>query len=340
MKKAILMGLEKIEVHQDKIPEPGPGEVRLQVRAAGICGTDVEIFKGNYPTGWEIIFPYQMGHELSGTIDAVGANVPKAFKVGDRVVPDGRIACGYCTFCRKGQINACANMGYTSGGFKEYSIYNYKALVHIPENVSFQDAAMAEPISCTLYGNEKLDIKTGDFGVVIGDGAIGLLHAQLLKSRGAEVAIVGLLENRLKAAGELGIDHVINAGKVDPVEEIKKLTNGYGANQVVVAVGVELALRQALLMAGRYGQVLYFAANMKESCNMPMDLIHYSELKVIGSYDSTTAYFEKALRAISTGAIKAGSLISHTYSLDEAETAFRLAKSGEGIKIMIMNKEK
>jgi L-iditol 2-dehydrogenase len=329
----------KFEVQEDSLPEPGPDEVRIRVRAAGICGTDLEVYRGHVPAGWVVEFPFQMGHELSGVVDAVGDNVPNA-KVGDRVVPDGRVPCGYCSFCRKGQVNACENAGYNAGGFREYSVYNYKAVVPVPDNVSFEEAAMAEPISCTMYGNEKLDVGIGDFAVVIGEGAIGQLHAQLLKSRGARVAMVGLIEDRLKVGKKLGVDHVIDANKADPVAEINELTGGYGADVVVVAAGVEAVLRQALEMAGRYGQVLYFAANMKEMNSMPMDLIHYKELKVIGSYDSTTSHFEKALRALSVGKVDAKSLISHMFSLDETEKAFSYANEGKGMKIMITNKEK
>jgi len=329
----------KFEVQEDSLPEPGPDEVRIRVRAAGICGTDLEVYRGHVPAGWVVEYPFQMGHELSGVVDAVGENVPNV-KAGDRVVPDGRVPCGYCSFCRKGQVNACENAGYNAGGFREYSVYNYKAIVPVPDNVSFEEAAMAEPISCTMYGNEKLDVGIGDFAVVIGEGAIGQLHAQLLKSRGARVAMIGLIEDRLEVGKKLGVDHVIDANGTDPVAEINELTGGYGADVVVVAAGVEIVLRQALEMAGRYGQVLYFAANMKETNSMPMDLIHYKELKVIGSYDSTTSHFEKALRALSAGKVDAKSLISHTFSLDETEKAFSYANDGKGMKIMITNKEK
>ena len=339
MKKIMLTEPGKFELMKEALPEPGRGEVRLRVQAAGVCGTDLEVYKGNFPDGWDVVFPFQLGHELSGIVDAVGPGVPESFKPGSRVVPDGRITCGYCSFCRRGQFNACENMGYNAGGFREYSVYHFKSLVHIPDNVSFKQAAMAEPISCTIYGNDKLDVKIGDFAVVIGDGAIGLLHAQLLKSRGAEVALVGLLENRLKAAGQIKIEHVIDGNQNDPVAEIGKLTSGYGANQVVVAAGVEEALKQSLQMSGRYGQVLYFAANMKEECSMPMDLIHYKELKLIGSFDSTTAHFEQALRAIATGAIDVDFLITNTFDLKDTEKAFKSAIEGNCIKTMIINEE-
>ncbi len=336
MKRGLLMEPGRFGVREDVLKEPGENEVRIRVEAAGICGTDLEVFHGRVPSGWSIEYPFQMGHELCGIVDAVGKGVPNV-SVGDRVVPDGRIPCGYCRFCRRGQVNACEHAGYYSGGFQEYSIYRYQALTAVPEGVSALEAAMAEPISCTMYGNEKLSVEIGSLAVVIGEGAIGLLHAQLLKSRGAVTAVVGLIPERLETARSLGVDYVINAAQTDPVAEIQKISGGYGADIVVTAAGGESVLSQALQMAGRYGQVLYFAANMQETCTMPMDLIHYKELKLIGSYDSTTYHFGQALKAISVGSIRAKELISDIFPLDEIQAAFDKAASGKGMKILITN---
>ncbi len=336
MKIALLMGPLDIEIQQQEIPQPGPGQVRLKVAAAGICGTDIEAYKGHQPKGWTITYPFRMGHELSGVVDAVGEGVT-AFKVGDRVVPDGRIPCGRCSQCRQGHVNACTNGGYTSGGFMEYSIYGVNSLTKIPDNLGFEQAAFTEPASCCLYGNSKLDVKVGDFAVVIGDGAIGILHAQLLKSRGAQVALVGLLPERLRVATELGIHHVINAKETDPVQAVRELTGGVGANIVVCAAGAQAILAQALEMSARYGQLLYFAATMRDQLTLDLDTVHYKEMKVIGSYDSTTAFFEQALRAMSLGLIKVDPLITHRFPLDDAKEAFEAARNMLGLKVMITN---
>lgn len=336
MKIALLMGALDMKVHQQPLPEPGPGQVRLKVASAGVCGTDIDAYKGHQPKGWTITYPFRMGHELSGVVDAVGEGVT-AFRPGDRVVPDGRIPCGRCSQCRDGHVNACTNGGYTSGGFMEYSIYNQSALTRIPENLNFDQAAFTEPLSCCLYGNRKLDVKVGDFAVVIGDGAIGILHAQILKSRGAEVALVGLLPERLKVAGDLGIDYLIDASRVDAVSRVNELTGGLGANIVVCAAGAEAVLAQALSMAARYGQVLYFAATLREKLTLDLDLIHYKELRLIGSYDSTTAFFEQALKAMSLGIINVDPLITHRFGLDQAQEALDAAKNMLGLKVMIVN---
>ena len=336
MKIALLMGPLDIQIQQQETPQPGPGQVRLKVAAAGICGTDIEAYKGHQPKGWTITYPFRMGHELSGVVDAVGEGVT-AYKVGDRVVPDGRIPCGRCSQCRQGHVNACMNGGYTSGGFMEYSLYSQNSLTKIPDNLSFEQAAFTEPASCCLYGNSKLGVKVGEFAVVIGDGAIGILHSQLLISRGAQVALIGLLPERLQVAKDLGIHHVIDASKVNAVQTIRELTGGIGANIVVCAAGAEAILAQALEMSARYGQLLYFAATMRDKLTLDLDTVHYKEMKVIGSYDSTTAFFEQALHAMSLGLIKVDPLITHRYSLDDAKEAFEAARNMLGLKVMITN---
>ncbi|QRN85942.1 alcohol dehydrogenase catalytic domain-containing protein [Clostridia bacterium] len=338
MKIALLEGKEKVVVRDVEMPEPASGEVRIKVAFAGLCGTDIEAYKGNAPKGWVITYPFRMGHELSGVVDKVGPDVTD-LKVGDRVVPDGRLPCGICSMCRSGHVNACTNGGYTSGGFMEYSVYPRKCLVTVPDGLPMDHAALAEPLSCCLYGDKKLDVSVGDFAVVIGEGAIGIMHAKLLQLRGAKVAIVGLMKERLDIAKNMGIDYTIDAGKVDAVETVMELTGGKGANQIVIAAGAAPVFGQALEMAARYGQVLYFAANMKDSISLESDYIHYKELSVIGSYDSTTWHFEQALKVLAEGMIDGDALISHKFALEDISEAFLTAVKRDGLKIMIKNEE-
>ena len=335
MKAALLSEPLKMVIQEQEMPVPGPGQVRLKVQAAGICGTDIDAYKGNQPRGWTITYPFQMGHELAGVVEAVGEGVTD-FKVGDRVVPDGRKPCGHCSQCRQGHVNACTNGGYYSGGFREYSVYDTSALCRVPDNLTFEQAAFAEPLSCVLYGNSKLDVRPGDFAVVFGDGAIGIMHAQVLKARGATVALAGLVPERLEVAKKVGIDYTINSKEEDPVEVVNKLTGGNGANQVVSAAGVPSVLRQAIDVAARYGQVLYFAATLKPEVSLDLDLIHYKELRLIGSYDSTTAFFEQALRVISQGAVKVDPLLTHRYKIDDAQEAMEAARTMAGMKVMFV----
>ncbi|KUO50083.1 MAG: hypothetical protein APF76_06355 [Desulfitibacter sp. BRH_c19] len=336
MKAAVLIKPLKFQIIEIEQPEPGPFEVRIKVKAAGICGTDLEAYKGNSPKGWTIQYPFQMGHELSGVVDKLGTEV-QGFKIGDHVVPDGRLVCGRCINCHKGHFNACLNAGYTSGGFKEYSVYPFQNLVKIPNGVSFEEAALTEPLSCCIYGTSQLNIPLGCNAVVIGDGPIGLLHAQILRSRGAKTTIIGITKERLEVAKGLGFDSIINAENQDMVEEVKHITGGYGADIVISAVGNEKVLEDALIISARKGQVLYFAAVMKDKIQLDLDLVHYKELRLIGSYDSTLANYRDALKLMFLNQIDVKPLITHSFYLTDIKQAFEAAHSQQGMKIVIKN---
>ena len=334
MKAALLNEPFNFEIVEQEIPEPGPFEVRLKVAAAGICGTDIEAFSGKIPKGWTIKYPFQMGHELSGIVDKMGTRVT-GFSLGDRVVPDGRLTCGGCLYCHRGHFNACLNAGYTSGGFKEYSLYPFQNLVKIPDEVSMEEAALTEPLSCCLYGINKLHVPLGSHGVVLGDGPIGILHAQLLRNQGTKTIIVGITKERLNLAKDLGFKYVIDAQTQDPVEAVKEITCDHGADIVILAVGSEKIMEQALYMSARKGHILYFAAILKDQIQLPLDIIHYKELKLIGSYDSTLANYRDALKLMSWGQVDVKSLITHSFCLTDIKSAFETACSRQGMKIII-----
>ena len=333
-------------IFQDReVPEPGPGQVVVQVAACGICGTDLNAFIGKKPKGWKIVFPFQMGHELSGIVRAVGPGVPdeEGLRVGDRVVPDGRLPCGYCRYCRRGHENLCLNQGYIAGGFAQYAVYPYRNLLRVPDGVDLVEAALAEPLACCINGNNKLvDVPLGGVALVLGAGPIGLMHLQLLKSRGLKTIAADLKEIRREAARAIGADYVIKAElaqQVDPglVEQVKEITGGLGADVVVSAAGLDPSvLEEALQMAARQGQVLYFAATLSDPVTLNLDVIHYRELRLVGSHDSTRADYEKALAILGSGGVKAGPIISHRYPLDQIYDAFRFANTRTGLKVVIV----
>lgn len=338
MQVAYLTGPLHFEMAEEEIPEPKPDQVRIRVAAAGICGTDMEAFLGHTPRGWQIRYPFKMGHEVAGIVDQVGADVT-TFQPGDRVVPDGRITCGSCFHCRRGNFSACLKAGYISGGFMEYSVYPEKNLVPIPNSLSTDHGALTEPLSCCLSGRSKLQVSLGDRAVVIGDGPIGIMHAQLLKRSGAQTVLIGISEEKLGVAQKVGIDTVLNGKKRDTVAEIRRLTGGRGADIVVVASGHEKILEQGLLMAARKGQILYFAAALKDRLTLPLDIIHYQELKVIGSYDSTIADYENALQVMAAGQVMVEPLISRRFALKDIQKAFEQAVKREDLKILIQNEQ-
>lgn len=336
MKIARLQEPQRMQVEEMEKPKIGPDEVLVKVAACGVCGTDVEAYLGKVPRGWTITYPFRMGHELAGTVVEVGANVTHV-KPGDRVVPDGRLTCGYCYACRRGMFSACENQGYFSGGLAQYSNYPFQNLTKIPDGVSLEEAAFAEPLACVINGQSKLQVPFGAVAVVIGDGPIGLLHLQLLRHQGAFTVMVGLLDHRLALARELGANVVIDAGQEDVAQVVRQASGGRGADVVVNAVGKAAVLKQAIDIAARRGQVLYFAATLEPTVELDLDLIHYKELRLIGSYDSIVAQYEQALALINAGIVKVQPLISHRLPLEQVQTGFEIARKQEGVKVLIVH---
>ena len=331
LQEPLKMGIEELEK-----PTIGPAEVLIKVAACGVCGTDVEAYQGNVPRGWSITYPFRMGHEVAGTVVDVGENVTNV-KPSDRVVPDGRLTCGYCYYCRRGLFSACQNQGYFSGGLAQYSNYPFQNLTKIPEGVSMEEAAFAEPLACVINGQSKLEVPFGSVAVVIGDGPIGLLHIQLLRHQGAFTVMVGLLDHRLDVAKKLGANVVIDASREDIEQVVREVSDGRGADIVVNAVGKAAVLRQAIDLAARRGQVLYFAATLEPKVELDLDLIHYKELRIIGSYDSIVAQYEQALALINADIIKAKLLISHRLPLEEIQFGYEIARKQEGVKVLIIH---
>jgi L-iditol 2-dehydrogenase len=325
-----------MEVETLEKPGVGPDEALIKVAACGVCGTDVEAYQGKVPRGWTITYPFRMGHEVAGTVVEVGQNVTNV-KPGDRVVADGRLICGYCYYCRRGMFSACENQGYFSGGLAQYSNYPFQNLTKIPEGVSLEEAAFAEPLACVINGQSKLEVPYGSVAVVIGDGPIGLLHIQLLRHQGAFTVMVGLQEHRLAVARELGTNVVINAAEEDVEQIVQELSDGRGADIAINAVGKAAVLKQAIDLAARRGQVLYFAATLEPEVTLDLDLVHYKELRLIGSYDSIVAQYEQALALIKAGIIDVKPLISHRLPLEEVQSGYEIARKQEGVKVLIIH---
>jgi L-iditol 2-dehydrogenase len=327
-----------MQVEELEKPTIGPDEVLIKVAACGVCGTDVEAYQGKVPRGWTITYPFRMGHEVAGTVVEVGEDVTNV-KPGDQVVPDGRLTCGYCYYCRRGLFSACENQGYFSGGLAQFSNYPCQNLTKIPPGVTLEEAAFAEPLACVINGQSKLEVPYGSVAVVIGDGPIGLMHIQLLRHQGAFTVMVGLLEHRLAVAKELGVNVVINAAREDVEQVVRQVSDGRGADIVVNAVGKVAVLKQAIDLAARRGQVLYFAATLEPKVELDLDLIHYKELRLIGSYDSIVAQYEQALTLIKAGIIKVKPLISHRLPLEEVQAGYEIARRQEGLKVLIIHDE-
>jgi L-iditol 2-dehydrogenase len=340
MKAAMLYGVKDLRVEEAEKPKTEAGEVLVRVKAATTCGTDLKIFQRGYVEK-VIKLPTIFGHEWAGEVVEVGEGLEWPTK-GMRVRAGNSAPCLHCTMCQKGKYNLCENMIWLWGAYAEYiKVPARMVLVNmqeIPEHVSFEEAAITEPLACVLHGIEEADVKLGDSVAIIGAGPIGLLHLLTVKKMGVEKAImIDLVEERLGFAEKLGADETVNAGKTDVVEIVRKLTRGYGADVVIEAIGLPATWEQAFKLVRKGGTVLEFGGCPPGTeVKVNAEMLHYGEVTVMGTFHTTPLHFRKALNLIASRAIDVRSLITRKMKLDDIKEAFNiLSTSKTEIKIAI-----
>ncbi|WP_099159547.1 zinc-binding dehydrogenase [Virgibacillus ndiopensis] len=330
-------GFGNLKIQDKEEPQVGIGQVKIEVKYAGICGSDIHTYEGNYKVG----VPVTLGHEFSGEVVEVGENVTE-FKPGDRVTSETTFyICGECNYCQSGDYNLCnyrKGLGtQQDGGFAKYLIARKESVHKLPENVDYQSAAMTEPLACTHHAVAKTEIDEGDIVVVIGPGPIGLFTAQVAKSRGAKVLITGLTNDkvRLEKAKELGIDYAVNAQEEDIKEIVNELTDGYGADVVFECSGAVPAARQGLDLLrkkGQYGQVGLFA---DPQVQFDLEKIIQKEIRVVGSRSQKSTDWEPSLALMNDGRVNAKAMVTHEFDITQWDEAYQVIKSGEAIKVLL-----
>jgi L-iditol 2-dehydrogenase len=318
-------------------PRPGPGEVLLAVRAAGICGTDLHIYHDEYPTRPPVV----LGHELAGEVAAVGDGVSQVAP-GDRVTTETYFhLCGTCRFCRGGQPNLCPERrsigSGVNGGFAPFVIVPERNVHQLPEHVSFQEAALTEPLACVVHGALELPkVTAGDVAVIAGPGAIGLLTLQVARAAGATVVVLGTAADRrrLDLARELGAARAVDVDAEDALPIVEELTGGWGADVVFECSGAGPAALGLLPLArrgGQYAQIGLFGRPVA----WDLDQVCMKELRVTGSNASVPSAWRTALRLLGDGSVRAAPLISDVYPLSDWERAFRRFEKREGVKLLL-----
>lgn len=338
-----VMKLEMID-----IPKIADNEVLVRVKATGICGSDISYYYGHSPLDTPNgKGPLVLGHEFSGEVVEIGS-VPASlglFKIGDRVTCNPVIQCNACSMCAQGKFNICKNVivpGVSvNGAFAEYCKLNYTHVYKIPDTMSFEDAAIIEPLACASYGVKKLDVQPGEFVVVFGPGPIGIMMTQLIKASGAgQVLVVGTRDYPLGVALGLGANHVVNnkdsTSKYyaeDIVKVISKLTDGRMADKVIVPTSSKKALQDALTVSGAGSTVVYFGLPGAD------DTIEIPALSTIQS-DKTIKFawlaplvWPTAIKAVANGLVKLDQLVTHKFSLEDAEKGIQFMKNGKGDKL-------
>jgi L-iditol 2-dehydrogenase len=320
MSAAVLYGKEELRIERVQVPKLDRGDVLVRVRAALTCGTDVKVFRRGYHAKM-IRPPALFGHELAGDVAAVGSEV-SGFHVGQRVVAANSAPCGACYYCERGQENLCEDLLFNNGAYAEYiRIPNRivaKNMHEIPAHVSYQDAALVEPLACVMRGLEESGVKPGDTVAIIGLGPIGMMFVRLAKAvYNARVIAIGRRRSQLDRAAGMGADEVVlNEEGSDVVTPVQRLTGGRGADVVIEAVGLPEVWQLAIKLLRRGGVVNFFGG-CPEGTDVPVDagLLHYSELTLKASFHHTPALIRQALDIISRGRVTARDLVNRVEPL-------------------------
>ncbi len=327
-------------------PEAGPGEVLVKVAACAVCGTDLRILNGGKTRG--VFPPRVLGHEIAGTIVAVGEGASEftPLKEGQRVTMAPGIPCLSCRFCNTGNENLCKNrpaLGYRfDGGFAEYMTVpavgvSRGILFPVPDRLSDTEAALAEPLACVVNGQRKSQVRLGDVVLVIGAGPIGLMHLQLSRMAGARKVIVSEPSAQRRAlAGELGAHRTVDPTTEDLAEVVLQETGGDGADVVVAAIGVAQLVNQLLAVTRPGGRVNLFAGySGTGETTIEANLIHYGELIVTGTSACTREDFRKALTLMESGQLNMRAIGSHHFPLERIEEAFTTTRTGAGLRVLV-----
>lgn len=336
MRTAKLVKAGELEITDVPLPQiSDPKEVLVEVKAVGICGTDLHIFQGERQ---DVVLPRVMGHELSGRVKEVGTNVTKV-KPGDRVVLDPVFACGTCRTCKSGHENVCADVKcygvQMDGGFQDYIAVNEEHLYPFDSNISYEQAALAEPFSIAANIAERAAVKKSDYIVIIGSGTIGLAIVQVAKSLGAKVLVADIEDVKLKKAQKAGADRVVNSQRQSLREEVENFSPG-GADVIIDAVGTASLTEQAIDLTAPLARVVVIGFDSRPA-QIPPIKITKKELTLIGSR-MNCHQFPKVMKWLKEGCLNADIMITGTYSLDDIQEAFEktIADGKEMVKTLIL----
>lgn len=302
-----------VEIEKPQVKE---GEALLKVEAAGICGSDIGAFRG---TNGLVSYPRIIGHELACTVLSIPKDNINKIKVGDRVVVDPYIYCGHCYPCSIGRTNCCTDLKvlgvHVNGGMAEYFTHPADLLVKIPEGMSFVDAAMAEPLTISLHGIHRGELKSGEYCVIIGAGPIGLVAAMIAQAYNAHAILLDFVQERLDFATSLGIEYVINSKNEDAMKRIAEITHGVMAQQVMECSGANEAIRNSLDYVSNAGRITFTGWPKKET-SIPTDIITKKEIDIRGARTSAKE-FEEALDLIKTKKVDMRKILTKTICLED-----------------------
>ncbi len=328
MTAAVLYGKEDVKIEKVPIPRVAPGEVLIKVQVALTCGTDLKVYQRGYHARM-IVPPALFGHELAGIIEETGAGV-RIFKPGMRVVALNSAPCQACFYCSKHQENLCEDLLFNNGAYAEYIKIPRRIvesnMLAIPSNVSYEEAAMVEPLACVLRGLHETDVEIGDTVVVIGGGPIGLMFVQVAKLTGCNVISVVKRDSQVSAAKRIGADDVVQITQVqDAVEAVRALTpDRRGADVVIEAVGRPEAWEWSIDMVRKGGTVNFFGGCASGTkVNLDTNRLHYSEVTLKATFHHTPESVRKAFALIAERKIRGADYITGEAPLSRLQQVLR-----------------
>ncbi len=343
MKALVKFGRRDGDVEVRDIPEPSitPDQVLLEVKAGGVCGSDIHMWHERQ--SWEIKLPLVLGHEFSGVVVEVGERV-HGFNPGDRVTCETAAqVCGQCIYCLSGNYNLCPERrGYGAlidGTFTRYVAARPQILHHLPSNVTFEQAALTEPV-CVAYNAlvEKTEIKPADLVVIQGPGPIGILALQIARLRGAGTVVVlgtDVDAHRLEVARALGAQRTVNIQRENAVEIVRSLSRGLGAHLVVDCTGVSAALKQAMELVRPNGRITKIGWG-PQPLGFSLDPLVAKAVTLQGAFSHTYPTWERALELLAAGQIDLGPVIGGVYPLERWQEGFAAMEHGDNVKSVIM----
>lgn len=355
MKALVCYGPHDYRYEERPMYEAGEEDILIKVEACGICAGDIKSFQGaamfwgdgKLLPRWNDP-PVVPGHEFVGTVAAIGEKAKKrrGLKVGDRAIAEQIVPCGRCRFCLTGEWWMCEEAhihghqkGVADGGMAEYMLYGPNDIVHkVPEELPIEAAAMIEPVSCSVHTIERAGIELQDVVVIAGLGPIGLCKLQLAKLKSPRLLIgLDIKENRLQLAKELGADFVFNPLKCNVVEEIKKLTDGYGCDVYIHNSGSPEGVYQGLDMLRKKGKFVEFSVFSKETSLDWSVIGDRKELTIYGSHISGQNGYSLAIDLLNKQKIKVDKIVTHKFRLSEWEKAFNTAKEAkDSLKVILI----
>ena len=330
-----------IRYEETDIVSPKKGEVVVKIKAALTCGTDVKTFRRGHPVLIKKV-PSGFGHEFSGEVYQLGEGVAD-FKVGDRVVAANSAPCGECFYCKKEEYNLCENLDLLNGAYAEYITVPArivsKNMLKLPDDLSFERAAFAEPLANVVHGAARTDIKPGQSVGIIGIGPIGIMFARVAKLKGARVIVGGRNPIKLKLAEEFAhADKIVDLTKDDnPVKTFKEFSDEHkGLDVAIECVGLPEIWEQVFACV-RPGGTVHFFGGCKSGSRVSFDTtkMHYGDLKLMSVFHHTPKYFREALDLIASGQIEVEKLITATLGLQDVEYAMNQHIEGKAIKFLI-----